>query len=302
MLAQGFDIEDVIEDVLAATQEKAPPGWNWDREERAVRGMCESWLKKNPDIAKRNERRLKREPQAPRVAVGASSASGENAFTTRDDDLPAGDNVVSLAHARAERGIKKEKPKNAHVVLGKGLLEALAERGEKIIYEEGVAYWYKDGVWERLSAEREHLAAEIEAGCQAIELVSRDALISEVVGWIRRQPNLQRTNVPWDEHGLVITRSGAIDPASGVLQLIVPEMYATHRLERIRCHGQVPVVGALARGLHAKPEDERDRAGGGRRRAAGEQATKDDARPSVRRAEQNWQVHRDHHHRRLPVR
>jgi hypothetical protein len=51
--------------------------------------------------------------------------------------------------------IKKEKPKNAHVILGRGLLETLAGRGEQMIYEEGQAHRYQDHMWEDLNMDKD---------------------------------------------------------------------------------------------------------------------------------------------------
>jgi hypothetical protein len=111
LLSRGMDPEDVFDLVIEATQEIAPPNWNWDREERAVRGMIESFLKKNPEVAKRIERRQRapREvtdasPPAPNGASG--SVDEQSASTTRNDGEPAwidltepgaGGPVVSLA-------------------------------------------------------------------------------------------------------------------------------------------------------------------------------------------------------------
>jgi RepB DNA-primase from phage plasmid len=51
LLNAGVLIGDVVERVLAATRAAAGEygaRWNWRREERKVRGMCETWLKKHP--------------------------------------------------------------------------------------------------------------------------------------------------------------------------------------------------------------------------------------------------------------
>jgi hypothetical protein len=51
MLNAGFEIDEVVSHVLEATRAKAGDygkRWNWTREERAIRGMCDTWLKKHP--------------------------------------------------------------------------------------------------------------------------------------------------------------------------------------------------------------------------------------------------------------
>src|SRR5262249_44594209 len=54
MLAHGSTTDEVVELLLAATRAAAGDAgrnWNWDREERDIRGMCASWLKKHPEPA-----------------------------------------------------------------------------------------------------------------------------------------------------------------------------------------------------------------------------------------------------------
>jgi hypothetical protein len=51
LLNAGVPVGEVVERVLAATRAAAGEygaRWNWRREERKVRGMCETWLKKHP--------------------------------------------------------------------------------------------------------------------------------------------------------------------------------------------------------------------------------------------------------------
>ncbi len=54
LLNRGQPIDEVVEIVLAATRAAAGQfgdRWNWRREERAIRRMCETWLAKHPGIA-----------------------------------------------------------------------------------------------------------------------------------------------------------------------------------------------------------------------------------------------------------
>jgi putative DNA primase/helicase len=48
LLERGEDIEAVVARVLAATRVAGDPAWDWAKEERVIRAMCESWLKKHP--------------------------------------------------------------------------------------------------------------------------------------------------------------------------------------------------------------------------------------------------------------
>src|SRR5262245_44838916 len=48
LLERGEEIDTVVAKVLAATKSVGDPAWDWAKEERDIRGMCESWLKKHP--------------------------------------------------------------------------------------------------------------------------------------------------------------------------------------------------------------------------------------------------------------
>jgi DNA primase RepB-like protein len=48
LLERGEDIDAVVARVLPATRAVGDPGWDWAKDERAIRAMCESWLKKHP--------------------------------------------------------------------------------------------------------------------------------------------------------------------------------------------------------------------------------------------------------------
>jgi hypothetical protein len=53
LLNRGMHIDEVVERVLVATRAAAGeygPRWNWQREERKIRGMCLSWLRKRPQL------------------------------------------------------------------------------------------------------------------------------------------------------------------------------------------------------------------------------------------------------------
>jgi hypothetical protein len=66
LLNRGQPIDDVVEIVLTATRVAAGQfgdRWNWRREERAIRQMCETWLAKNPEVKKQVEEAAKTEPK-----------------------------------------------------------------------------------------------------------------------------------------------------------------------------------------------------------------------------------------------
>ncbi len=63
MLVAGIDIEQIVTTVLEATRVAAGDyglRWNWKREEKAIRGMCATWLKKHPEHVNQEPQKQKR--------------------------------------------------------------------------------------------------------------------------------------------------------------------------------------------------------------------------------------------------
>jgi hypothetical protein len=48
LLKRGETIDNVVSRVLEATRTVGDPAWNWDKEERKIRHLCEGWLRKHP--------------------------------------------------------------------------------------------------------------------------------------------------------------------------------------------------------------------------------------------------------------
>jgi D5 N terminal like len=229
----------VVERVLEATQEAAEgrPDWDWGREERNIRGLCTSWLKKKPPKPEKKHKPIPKHPNIDKPIILAEADEGMLA-DRRDDPEPAFGNgasgqVLSFAVAKADRDLKKAGKKSTHVVLAKGLLEALKERSEWIVYDSGRLHRHRDKLWGAMRAEQEKtwLAIEAQLGCEALDLVPRNALISEVVNWIRRCADLHHDKIAWDQHGMIATQSGMYDLITSKLRPTQPEDYATHRIE-----------------------------------------------------------------------
>jgi hypothetical protein len=202
LLERGLEVNEVVSQVIEATRARVDQPWNWDQEDRKVTGMCLSWLKKKHSPEDKRRKNIK--------AVTKTSAQVDR----RDEPEPLETGqVVSLAIARAERDLKKIKPKDAHLILGRGLLNAIAERGERIMYEGGQMHRYHASAWDTYNAdqEREWLGAEVQTGCETLELVPRNGLIAEARGWIQRRADLHHESVEWNEHGYIATKEGMIE-------------------------------------------------------------------------------------------
>ena len=65
LLNRGQPIDEVVDILLTATRAAAGQfgeRWNWRREERTIRGMCDTWLTKHPEVQTQTKEAEKAEP------------------------------------------------------------------------------------------------------------------------------------------------------------------------------------------------------------------------------------------------
>jgi phage/plasmid-associated DNA primase len=217
LLNQGMSVDDVVEKVLGATQKKSGTGnWDWREEAKTIRGMCETWIK-DPRYTPKD------------------TASKESA---EQPDGADAENVIDMGAARAKRKPKDPPPKDAkkkqmHIVLGKAVLEALRERGERIMTTNEGAYWYAGGSWSIVDDKdlKRQLNNEIEIGIQALDWVSNTKLRNETREWILVQPEVCRRNIKFDQHDAQVpVANGMLYPLTGMLEIAQPEHYVTWRV------------------------------------------------------------------------
>jgi phage/plasmid-associated DNA primase len=186
--------------------------------------MCETWLAKYT-------------PKGSKPAPASQQSEGESGGTV-ETESGSGGNVVNLADAAAARKpAPKPKPDVSdsdanHIKLGSTVIAVIKGRGDDLIFTEKAAWRCSDGIWtmatDGMSA---WLNVEIETGAKKMGFPSNNKLISETRQWIQRQKQLWRDDVPWDQHGKVPTRSGLVDPRTLEVEPILPEHYATWRIE-----------------------------------------------------------------------
>jgi P4 family phage/plasmid primase-like protien len=212
LLKSGTDINETVSLILDATKGAAASygeRWHWQREEKAIRKMCTDWLKKHPP----SENRVTTLQQPERKPREEATAGGE---------------VVALAPRRATKasagGIAH------HVILGGAVLATLRDRGEDMLVTAGEVWRYHDGLWTEADEGR-WLEVELETGAVALDLPSTIKLINEARKWLLRRPELYRTEVAWDSHGKIPTRSGLLDIHTLELEPARPEHLATWRIE-----------------------------------------------------------------------
>jgi hypothetical protein len=229
LLNSGTPIEEVVEILLQAT--KAAAGdygkrWNWRIEERSIRKMCETWATKFTPTGSK-----------PAANSGANVRSEENSganLITSSSGESGSSNVVSLAAAR------KEKPKPApvsdqdanHIKIGGAVIDVLKKRGDDLIFTSKAAWHCSGGLWTMATdGMASWLNVEIERAIVSMGYASASKLVNETRLWIQRRPELWRDDVPWDQHGMVPTLSGLVNPRTLEVVPLRADHYATWRIE-----------------------------------------------------------------------
>lgn len=202
MLSRGYDEDEIVARILAATEQAAPAGerWNWSREEAAIRKMVRSG---KPKVEDRKE--------APRAAMVSS-----------------GNAAVAVVHDLAEERAKREEkpaPKSRKkqddreaplVVVGQSVLAVWQERYGPIMHYDGATYAYGDGVWALWTPQHDQrLRLMIQQACTSLNLTPNNSTLNGAHRYIMERPELEGRDIIWDAHGLIIAEDGAIDPDSG---------------------------------------------------------------------------------------
>lgn len=212
LLTRGHPLEDVVSIVLDAT--KTAQGvdsdrWNWRREERGIRDMCASWIKKNP----------------------VSTSVSKPAETIRIVEAPVDLGAARAAVSARKAPVGKPEKIKEHVILASIIVAAMAERGTPLLLEvehdDSRQLWRcVDGLWRRCVS----LDFEIEEAARVKNIQTTNRLRAEVLGAIRANPDLGILKGRWDQHGMVPAANGLVDWKSGTIRPYRPEDRATWRL------------------------------------------------------------------------
>ncbi|MCA1452166.1 hypothetical protein I6F35_02915 [Bradyrhizobium sp. BRP22] len=231
LLNAGEDIDDVVRLILEATRNAAGhygARWNWRREEKNIRRMCETWLAKHPQKPKE----AKPVP-APRDAGEQLGKLYQEQQDERASAASGGGAKILEFNKPAPPPSPPKPPKKEleHVVLGNIVLRMMHDAGEAVMFTAKAAWVYSHGIWE-LRIGTHWLDVKIEDACVVIGFKSKSKLIFETRSWIMRQPQLWRDGeIPWDAHRKIPTRSGLIDPDTLELTPTKPDDFCTWRIE-----------------------------------------------------------------------
>lgn len=228
LVLQDWEEDAIVDLLLSATQAlEGTGGWDWAREERTLRIMVRDF-----------ERKVQRERRS-RATLSAAAVPPDDNEENDDDD--AGDaneitgNVISLESAKGKRPRAPAAKTADHIVLGQGIIEALQERGQRLMYTEKLAWLYDAGIWTAMdeAEEKKEINEWAERGSRAMGLISTTKLVNETRAWLQRNPDLSKKKVKWDNHGdgCIAMRNGILDLEDGTILPLTPEDYATRAID-----------------------------------------------------------------------
>lgn len=201
MIARGYDDDEIITRILAATEAAAPSGekWNWGREESSIRKMVQTGRQK---AAVRPERTA----SAPPLATNGNAA-------------------LAVVHDLGEERAKREKPKPAArentdqiTILGTAALGVWQDRHGPIIHSRGTSYAYEAGVWSVWDDQHDQmLRIMMQEACSSLGLAPKTGLIGAATMFFMNRPSLLIRDAQFDEHPLIIAGDGTVDPSNGAI-------------------------------------------------------------------------------------
>jgi P4 family phage/plasmid primase-like protien len=247
LLNHGESIDDVVALLLEATRIAAGEDgqrWNWAREERDLRGMCEDWLEKHPEIAAAEPGASEPsgpepggpepsgpepsgpEPDATGTGAGAGSATGTASTATGSTSSAPG----STAAPRKAGKRKYGKYGQSALIIADGVIEAIRRDGGDLLLTEGELHLYRDGLWSPAdSAIEQRLRVLIQEGADALREAD-PRILSAAWKRLKEHPALYRAHVDWDAAGKVGLTNGVLDLISRAFTPWAPEHYLRHQL------------------------------------------------------------------------
>lgn len=243
LLNSGRPIDEVVETLTEAT--KAAAGeygsrWNWEREEKALRAMCEAWVKKHPQPAQRTVAQLRAE-----------------------EEVVNGGRVVDLAAKRKERAKKTTAPDRQHIanVVADGVIEAVKAVGQDLLLTEGEVWLYADGIWHVMSpADQQWLLTLIQRGFETLGEPAKNANLAAAWKRLCEHPALFQRDVVWADGSVIVCQNGVLRISDRQWFGHGPQWYARRKIgTRYEPGAVAPNFRALLRSMFAdRAEGERD--------------------------------------------
>jgi P4 family phage/plasmid primase-like protien len=215
LLSRGTSVDEVCALLSEATRAAAGAyggRWNWTREDRAIRRMCEDWVKKNP------ERVSARAPvEAVKQAAGGSSAGAP---------------VVHLKEERAKRAKpKKLDAQSVPALVADGVVETIRRAGQDIMLTEGEVWLYRDGIWHVMTpADQQWMLTLVQEGFEALGEPGKNAALATAWKRLTEHPGLFRRKVKWASADVIVCQNGVLEITSREFHAHAPGWFARRKI------------------------------------------------------------------------
>lgn len=252
LLSRGVESDEVVATLVSATQAAAGISgdrWNWGREERAIRRMCEDWQRKNPS--------------PPRREVVTRSHKDGDVIQQDTREAVGGGSVVDLETVRRKKATKPKDVANTSeavpVVVADGVIEAVRAAGCDLLLAEGEIWLYRDGLWSVMApADEQWLRTLIQEGCDTLGKAGDTKSANSAWKRLTEHPGLHRHRVEWNDGSIIATENGMLEVNTLQFAAHAPEFYARRKIgTRFDPAAECPGFEAFVASLFSdKPTDD----------------------------------------------
>lgn len=218
MTARGYDEDEIVERILAATEAVAPRDqkWDWSHEEAAIRKMV---LSAKPKVEEREKTKSR-----------STSAAQSGA-------APAVAVVHDLAEERAKREPAPKAKKTADdkqaamIVVAESVLAVWKEKYGPLMHFDGGTYSYAAGVWALWTPQHEQrLRMMIQQACSALNVTPTTSTLNGSYRYVMERPELEGHGIVWDAHSMILAEDAAINPETGEIGPHSCEQYGLFKI------------------------------------------------------------------------
>lgn len=210
MIARNYDDDEIVSLILAATEACAPrdANWNWRNEERNLRR----------DVEKSRKKQAQDRVERPRSVP-----------------MSSGNTALKLVHSADEQRDAKPKvevdKKSQTAQLGEAVIGVWVDRFGPVMHTAGTTYAYGDGIWQEWNDRLEQrLRSIIQSAFASLKVDPKTSALNAVYRYVMERPSLQREDVQFDQHGLIVADDGVMDPDTLELAPHSPDHFALFKV------------------------------------------------------------------------
>jgi phage/plasmid-associated DNA primase len=211
MIARGYDDDEIVDRIIAATEAAAPgtERWNWAREEKAIRDMIRTG---------RNKGYKKEKPSPAPMPQAHGNTALKLVHDADADEQP-----------KSAKAVKESK--SATVAVGKAAIGVWRDRHGPVMHTGGQTYAYEAGVWSLWDDRHaQRLRTIIQEACAAIGVEPKTSLLGAAKAYFMDRPELARFDIEFDNHGLLVAKDACLDLRTFEVVDHSPEHFATRKV------------------------------------------------------------------------